>query len=219
MLAKLEQVLPSAVRSRVRATQAAIVAPGPVHSDDAADPETFATLALACRDSEVIRFDYAAADGAQTARRVESVALVPIGRRWYLLAWDSARDDWRTFRLDRITRPTRTHLIVERRAVPSADAASYVAERFATSAVPRLSATVRIDAPHDEVEGYLGAYTNGLTPDGPEHTRWRISDDRVEILMGALTWLIWPFTVIEGAELQRFVGEFGERLRSDPPAS
>lgn len=101
VLAKLEQVLPAAIRLRVRALQSAVPAPGPVRSGEVVDPETFAVLALACRDSEVVRFGYRGADGTRTDRRVECVALVPLGRRWYLLAWDTGRSDWRTFRLDR----------------------------------------------------------------------------------------------------------------------
>ena len=212
VLAKLEQVLPSAVRLRVRAVQAAVSAPGPVHSAEPIDPETFAMLALACRDSEVVRFGYSAADGSRSPRRAEPIALVPLRRRWYLLAWDTDRDDWRTFRLDRVAAPLRTRLVVPRRAVPSVSAGAFVQERLRAPSAPRLAATVRIAAPLAEVEAYLGGYTTGLTADGGG-TLWRISDERLEVLAGALTWLIWPFEIVEGEALQAFVGAFVGRLR------
>lgn len=217
VLAKLEQVLPPAVRSRVHATQAAVVAPGPVRATEVVDPEIFALLALACRDSELLRFDYTASDGTPTARRVEPAALVPDGRRWYLLAWDSGRGDWRTFRLDRIADPTRTHRIVPRREVPDADVAAFAIRSIAGRPAQPFAATIRIAAPLTEVEGYLGAFTSGLTGDGPAHTRWAIADERVEILAGALAWLIWPFEVVEGEPLRAFMQDFARRAGAGGP--
>ena len=75
------------------------------------------------------------------------------------------------------------------------------------------TAVVRIAAPLGEVEAYLGAYTTGLESDGGGGTLWRIGDERLEVLAGALTWLIWPFEIVEGEALQAFVGAFVGRLR------
>lgn len=212
VLAKLEQVLPASARSQIHATQAAVAVPAPVRSRELVDPETFAALALACRDSEVVRFTYIAADARRTSRRVEPVALVPVSGRWYLLAWDSGPDDWRTFRLDRIDEPFHTHLIVPRHEAPGGDAAAFVVSRLASSAAPRFTATIRIAAPLTEVDALLGPYTSGLRADGAAHTLWTIRDDRLEILAGALTWLVWPSTITEGDELRGFVRDFASRL-------
>jgi predicted DNA-binding transcriptional regulator YafY len=212
VLAKLEQVLPPAVRTRLRATRVAVAAPGPVHAAELIDPEPFAVLALACRDHELVRFRYEASDGVRTSRRVEPVALVPTGRRWYLLAWDRDRADWRTFRLDRIQELARDGVVVPRRDVPGGDAAAFVADHLSSGGSPRFSATVRITAPLTDVEAYIGPYTSGLEADGKSHTLWHIRDDRLEVLTGALTWLVWPFEIVEGQELQRFAGIFAERL-------
>lgn len=214
-LAKLEQVLPSAVRLRVRATQAAVSAPGPVRHDALVDPETIAVLALACRESEVVRFGYLGAHGVRSERRVEPVALVPLGRRWYLLAWDTDRVDWRSFRLDRLVEPVGTRLVVPRRAVPGASPAGFVQERLRPRPSPGFRATVRIAAAHAEVDAYLGAFTSGLEPD-MAGTLWHIADDRIEILAGALMWLIWPFEIVEGEELRAFTRDFVERLTAGP---
>ena len=217
VLAKLEQVLPSQVRSRIRAVQAAVVAPGLVQLDNPADPECLAMLALACRDSEIVRFSYLAADGTSSARRTESVALVPVARRWYLLAWDADRDDWRTFRVDRISHVQRTRVLVDRREVPGEDAAAFVQRRFALGNPVEVEATVRIEASLAEVDAYLGRYTSGLSAEG-DVTLWKIRAERVEFLFGALAWLRWQFEIVAGAELQRFVDEFDVRRpqRSTP---
>ena len=102
-LVKLEQVLPDRLRRRVRAVHSNVVSlewgSGPT-----VDPEALAVLALGCRDHEQIRFEYRRRDGDETSRLVEPYQLVSTGRRWYLVAWDIRREDWRTFRLDRLER-------------------------------------------------------------------------------------------------------------------
>ena len=99
-LAKLEQVLPSRLRSRVRAVQSMTVPltrTGPV-----VDAGALAQLAAACRDHQRLRIEYTAADGTESRRVCEPHRLVHTGSRWYLVAWDNDRDDWRTFRVDRL---------------------------------------------------------------------------------------------------------------------
>jgi len=100
-LVKLEQVLPSRLRHRVRTLQAAMVTvPG---SGPTVDAEVLTAIAAAIRASERLRFDYEKGDGTASVRTTEPHRLVAWGRRWYLVAWDNEREDWRTFRVDRIT--------------------------------------------------------------------------------------------------------------------
>jgi predicted DNA-binding transcriptional regulator YafY len=99
-LAKLEQVLPSRLRHRVTAMHSAVVPMLP--RGPAVDAKTLSVIASACRDHESLRFPYQSHDGTATTRAVEPHRLVHTGRRWYLLAFDKAREDWRTFRVDRI---------------------------------------------------------------------------------------------------------------------
>ena len=99
-LAKLDQVMPARLRRRVSALHGAIV-PLP-HRGPAVDVATLALLAGACRDAERLRFEYRGRDAEATRRRVEPAGLVSAGFRWYLVAWDLDRADWRTFRVDRI---------------------------------------------------------------------------------------------------------------------
>src|SRR5258708_12282322 len=88
-LVKLEQVLPMRLRRRVNALQAYTV---PVSfSGPTVEPQLLSTIAAACRDSEVLRIDYRKHDGTESTRSVEPYRLVHMGRRWYLVAWDTDR--------------------------------------------------------------------------------------------------------------------------------
>ncbi|WP_020390032.1 helix-turn-helix transcriptional regulator [Kribbella catacumbae] len=98
-LTKLEQVLPSRLRHRVRLLQSVAVTPTVGAS---VSPEVVMAVATASRDHQRLRFDYRSHDGTSTIRTTEPHRLVHTGRRWYLVAWDLDRDDWRTFRLDRL---------------------------------------------------------------------------------------------------------------------
>src|SRR3954454_25263017 len=122
-LVKLEQVLPAHLRRRVAALASATVvgpAGGPM-----VDPQHLTTIAAACRDSECLGFDYRTRDGSESRRDVEPHAVVNLGRRWYLLAWDRRREDWRTFRIDRISRLAATGVRFARRALPGDDPAAF----------------------------------------------------------------------------------------------
>ena len=102
-LVKLEQVLPSHLRRRVNALQTATVTLA-ASGGPTVDPEALTAIAGACRDRERLRFAYRGRDATESSRIVEPHTLVNLGRRWYLVAWDCDRDDWRTFRVDRLTR-------------------------------------------------------------------------------------------------------------------
>ncbi|WP_067994801.1 helix-turn-helix transcriptional regulator [Nocardia pseudobrasiliensis] len=99
-LAKLEQVLPTRLRHRVTALQAATVTMAA--GTPAVDPEVLTTIAAAIRDHEQLRFDYRTHDGSEIRRAAQPHRLVHTGRHWYLLGWDVERNDWRTYRVDRL---------------------------------------------------------------------------------------------------------------------
>jgi len=103
-LSKIELLLPHRLRRRVSALRSSVLAARSV-GDDVIDPEALSVLAAACRDHEHARFDYRGGDGASSVRVVAPHQLVTAGRRWYLVAWDRDRDDWRTFRVDRMQHP------------------------------------------------------------------------------------------------------------------
>ncbi|WP_405998570.1 helix-turn-helix transcriptional regulator [Streptomyces sp. NBC_00829] len=150
-LAKLEQVLPARLRRRVRTLQTYTVPVPPDRPQPALDADVLTTLTAACRDREVLRFDYRDHRGAATRRTAEPHRVVNWGRRWYLVAWDVARDDWRTFRVDRIEPRTPTGPRFTPRTLPNdGDVAAYVA-RNVSAAAWRHRARVRVHAPAEAV--------------------------------------------------------------------
>lgn len=149
-LAKLDQVMPPRLRAEVRAVHGATVtlaAPGVE-----IDAELLVTLARACRDAVRVRFSYAGRDEKERERTVEPVRMVTTGRRWYLMAWDVDRDDWRTFRLDRMREVTATTWRFRTREHP--DPAAFV-QRAVTEAVYGQSAKVRLRATAEQVRALV----------------------------------------------------------------
>ncbi|MFJ1458857.1 helix-turn-helix transcriptional regulator [Nocardia sp. N2S4-5] len=145
-LAKLDQVMPPRLRGEVRAVHGAtetLADPGV-----AIDAELLVTLARARRDAVRVRFRYAGRDGESRERTVEPVRMVTTGRRWYLMAWDVDRDDWRTFRLDRIRELEATTWRFRPRDHP--DPAAYV-QRSVTEAPYRYLARIRLRANPEQV--------------------------------------------------------------------
>jgi predicted DNA-binding transcriptional regulator YafY len=138
-LAKLEQVLPSRLRRRVSAlsdSTSAFGVDGPQ-----IDAELLAGVAGACRDGLRLRFSYVTRDDRAAQRHTEPCAVVHSGYRWYLVAYDLDRDDWRTFRLDRIRGRVRPGERGRRRTVPGGDPAAYVQQQLRTAGTPEPEAT------------------------------------------------------------------------------
>ena len=150
-LTKLQQMLPSRLRHKITAFHATTVPlTGPGSSPDTVDPELLTAIAAACRDQRRLRLNYAGRDGV-TARSVEPHRLVHTPRRWYLLAWDTDRGDWRTFRLDRIQGPVSLPgARFTPRKPPADDVAAYVSQSI-SSAPYRYQARILLHAPVEVV--------------------------------------------------------------------
>ncbi|HLX42774.1 MAG TPA: YafY family protein [Bryobacteraceae bacterium] len=133
-LAKLEQVLPSRLRRRVASLHTFIVPLGNI--GPTVDAQTLSVIAGACRDCQILRFGYQSRDGTASAREVEPHRLVHTGRRWYLAAWDTARNNWRTFRVDRIEPKLATGSRFAPRQPPDGDFAAYVSRSVAYAPYP-----------------------------------------------------------------------------------
>ena len=143
-LAKLEQVLPARLRPRVSALHSATISLG--GGGPVIDAEVLTTIAGACRDHERLRFGYGDAQGAETSRSVEPLRLVHTGRRWYLVAFDLDRQDWRTFRVDRIAGVPVASFRFTPREPPSDDLAAYVSRSISSAPYPHQF-VLRVSAP------------------------------------------------------------------------
>jgi predicted DNA-binding transcriptional regulator YafY len=164
-LAKLEQVLPARLRRRVSALGDATTSfafEGP-----RIDPELLAGIAGACRDGTRLGFSYVARDDRATQRHTEPCAVVHSGYRWYLAAFDLDRDDWRTFRIDRIRGRLQPGGRGRRRAVPGGDPAAYVQKQIRrTGEAGAPSGQVRVQAPPEALRRRIPGRYASIEPDG-----------------------------------------------------
>ncbi|MCM3883893.1 WYL domain-containing protein [Frankia sp. R82] len=189
-LAKLDQVMPPRLRAEIHAVHAAtdtLLGPG-----IEIDADVLVTLARACRDAVRVRFHYAGRNADRTSRSdasrgadddaghdatggnrtgvgaglrertVEPVRLVATSRRWYLMAWDVDRADWRTFRLDRMREVTATTWRFRPREHP--DPVAHV-QRAVTEAPYRHLARVRLHATAEQVRALVPPQVGRIEPD------------------------------------------------------
>ncbi|WP_066367080.1 helix-turn-helix transcriptional regulator [Herbidospora mongoliensis] len=202
-LTKLQQMLPSRLRRRIDAVGMATVS---VHRrGPTVDAATLTHIAAAVRDHERLRFDYQVRDGTSGVREVEPHRLVHTGRRWYLLAWDVTRADWRTFRVDRVRpRVPNGPRFVPRE--PPADAATQVM-RGVGSAAYRIPARVQFHAPMSRLTELLTPAAGLLSDDGVLET----GADSLSDLAAFLGSLGVDFTVLDPPELKDFLHRLAER--------
>jgi len=209
-LAKLEQILPTRLRDRVRALSDATSTfrvDGPQ-----IDADELALIAGACRDGIRLHFSYTAKDGEATSREVEPSAIVHTGWRWYLIAYDLGRDDWRTFRVDRIADRPHTGARGTRREVPGGDAAAFVKQSIRGGEGDVARGRIRLRAPAEVVGTRVPARYATVAPDGP--------DACVVTTTGRWTrdFLVWmammdaELTVLEPPELVQEAGRIVKRL-------
>jgi predicted DNA-binding transcriptional regulator YafY len=206
----IERVLPGRLRLRVDALRAAVVPlNAPSATRQTVRPETLALLAVACRDFERLRFGYVDAEGNPSSRHVEPHRLVSTARHWYLVARDIDRDDWRSFRLDRMEEPRRTGQ--RSRPADPPDAARFVAEGIASGAY-KYRARVLVDAPASVVAGRvpdMSAVIEAVS----EHTCLFISGSNdLDAIALHLAFLGLPFTPLEPPELRGSCAELSRRL-------
>jgi predicted DNA-binding transcriptional regulator YafY len=209
-LVKLEQVLPAHLRRRVSALGSATITPpaaGPT-----VDPQHLTVIATACRDSECLRFAYRSRDGTESRREVEPHSVVNHGRRWYLLAWDRRREDWRTFRIDRLTRPASTGVRFDQRRLPAKNAAAYVEQSIA-GAPTRYEARVLLHASAEEITKRIPDYWGSVKPLKAGTCEFRTGDDDLRWLAVRIAMLPADFDVIEPPELIEELRALGLRIR------
>jgi predicted DNA-binding transcriptional regulator YafY len=211
-LTKLQQVLPARLGHRVDAVQSHTVRLGWKRSGPEVDGATLGLMAAAARDRERLRFAYSDHSGAASERRVEPYRLVNLGRRWYLVAFDVERDDWRTFRVDRISELRSVGHRFALRPLPEEDVAGWVA-RKTRSVQMRFRARVVFDAPADLVATRMGRWHEGSIEE--------LAPDRCAVVLGARSaddlahWLVLidaGFEIVDSPELALAVRALGERL-------
>lgn len=206
-LGKLEQVMPTRVRRRFQSVQRAIVAVprlGP-----SVDTRVLTTIAAACRDNERLRFDYRSHDGTDSARDTEPHRVVHDGRRWYLVAWDRERADWRTFRVDRMSLRAPVGPRFVPRPPPDGDVVAHLS-RGVERATWNFRATLRVHAPAADVARRVPAAV-AIEAIDEQTCVARVGSDSPEMLAPYLGMLGADFEVLEPPALRRHLRALGER--------
>jgi predicted DNA-binding transcriptional regulator YafY len=206
-LTKVVQVLPPRLGARANALRAMTVSPttaGPV-----VPAEVLTVIAQSCRDEERLRFRYTARGGPDTDREVEPHRLVALGGRWYLVAYDLTRHDWRSFRLDRLAEPRSTGVRFRPRPLPAADAAQFV--RSATGAPAGHTVHALVHAPADQVRRAVGQWGT-IEPIDAERCRLTMVSTSLDWPTQALGNIGADFEVLGPPEFTDHLRDWGTRF-------
>ncbi len=208
--AAIDQVMPPRLRRQVEALTAATVTLGPlVPAEPPVKPNDLALIALACQRGERLRLRYRNGSGQDSRRHVEPYRLVYTGRRWYLVAHDLDKGEWRSFRLDRMedVRPTGAR---SRPADPP-DAARFVSEGI-SSGPYRWRARVLLDAPAGVVAAMVPSTVAVVETIGERQCLFTSGSDSLDLIALHLARLGIPFTPLEPAELRERCAVLAGRL-------
>jgi biotin operon repressor len=175
-LTTVRQVLPARLRHRVDAVQVTPLASG-VTPD--VDPAVLVGLTAAVRAHEVVRFGYGAGSD-DPPRRAEPHHLVTRAGRWYLVAFDLDRDDWRTFRCDRIALRTPNGPRFAPRALPGGDVATFVDGVFRGSASGGWPCTGTVE---------LGLPADRVAPFAADGVVEALGPERCRLTLGSWSWV------------------------------
>jgi len=215
-LAKLQQVLPARLRRRVGALHAHAL-PMPARGPTV-DPDVLTAIACACRDHDRLRFDYRAHSGVASRRSVEPYRLVNDRQRWYLMAWDTDRDAWRTFRADRIELRPPPGPRFAPRALPSDQEIAAQVARGVGEATWRYRARVIVHAPAAHVRDRLPIPVE-VEPLAGDRCVFEPGSDHPEMLALYLGLLDADFTVLGSPELVAALGQLAGRFQRAIDAS
>ncbi|WP_395360324.1 helix-turn-helix transcriptional regulator [Streptomyces sp. YH02] len=207
-LTKLDQVLPTRLRHEVRALSGSVEFFGTGRTP--VDPEVLMTLAGACREEVEVGFDYPSG-ATPRPRRVEPYRLVASDRRWYLLAYDLDRDDWRTFRVDRMTAVSARTWRFRPRTAP--DAAEYVQEGV-TSRVYAQQARFLVHAPADTVRAQIPASAAVVRERGEGRCEVRSGAASLDRVLTHVLLLGHEFELLDPPELRARCRALAEKLLS-----
>ncbi|MEV6239830.1 YafY family protein [Lentzea sp. NPDC051838] len=209
-LTKLQQVLPPRLARRVSSLTSA-TAPPTASFASLVDPAQLTVIAAAVQARQRVRFGYVTQEAAVSKRHVEPVQLVALGRRWYLLAFDVERDDWRIFRMDRISDALNTGARFTAKQPPGGDATNYVTQKMYESA-PTYRARATLRLPVDLARARLADFAGDLEALGDDECAWHSTEDTIDYLAFRLTLLGCEFTVHGPPQLIDHLRGLGARI-------
>jgi predicted DNA-binding transcriptional regulator YafY len=197
-IAKIEQVLPSRLRHRVE-TLNVVTVPAPA-SVPRIDASLLTTIATACREHEQLRFGYRDRSDVDSRRVVEPHSVICWGRRWYLVAWDVDRRDWRTFRVDRLQLRSPSGPRFVPREPPEGDVSRFLAQQLSSAAWPYRARVLLRDSLED-VAARMWPGFGVLTPVDEHTCLLEVGADSLVALTQIISLVDVEFEVIEPLEL------------------
>ena len=209
-LAKVARIMPPHLRRRVDALRAMTV-PVAWSAAPSVDASALTTIAQACSDQERLRFAYTAQNGERTTRHVEPHRLVSLGRRWYLVAFDLNRHDWRSFRVDRLENARSTAMRFTPRELPAADAAAFVRAGIESLPAAPMRIEALLHAPAASVRPMVGPWGTVEVVD-QSHCRLRMRADNMDWPALALGSIGAEFEVVQPPELSDHLREWAARF-------
>lgn len=207
-MAKLEHVLPPRLRSRLEDISEATVS-AQVPAAARVDHASLAAVAEATRARERLRFSYVDREGRASERHTEPLRLVHTGRRWYLVAFDLDRDDWRTFRMDRVSMPAATGMRSKSRRAP--DPVEMIRRGITLDSWAHL-ATVVVEAPASEVRQLVPTTVGSVEPLDDGASRLLVGADDIRWLVQYLLSLPFELEVESPGEVRARLAEVGRGL-------
>ncbi|MFC4726964.1 helix-turn-helix transcriptional regulator [Coralloluteibacterium thermophilus] len=219
LLAKLDQMLPTRLRRRASALHGVTLS---VRMGEAlVDSGVLTALATACRDRRVVRFGYRSHDGTGSARIAEPLRLANYGRRWYLVARDRNRDDWRTFRVDRIDGLAETGECCPPCSEPTAEVAARIEEGIAYAPFP-CRATLRLRGRAERLAAEIPAWCGVLEPEDEAHCLLRVGAETPDALLAQIAFIGREAELVEGHQHLDALRAAADRLQAlladAPPA-
>jgi predicted DNA-binding transcriptional regulator YafY len=208
LLAKLDQLLPSRLRKRASALHSVTISLS--HLKTAPPIEVLTQIAAACRDHLKLRINYRDRAGNVTSRGIEPMRLVHTGRLWYLVAWDSQRNDWRTFRMDRVERLASSGPHFTPREFPG-DIAAYVSSSIRQ--VPyRHRMRIKLKGSPAELAKQIPSWCGVLEALDEESCTLSTGADSIEALAAQVILVGTDFDILDGHELAAELRKVAERL-------
>jgi predicted DNA-binding transcriptional regulator YafY len=209
-LAKLERVLPTRLRKNLHTLRSSVLELG--DRSPGLSLANVSSLAGACSERIVTRIVYTARNGAKTERRVEPFRLVRVGPLWYLVAWDPAKDEWRTFRLDRVASVELHSERFKARPPPGDDLVDYVTRSLSASSHAH-HAKVRLHAPIEAIRPRVGPHDGLFARESNNTCTLELAAPTLDILASRILWLGIEFEIISSEALRRHLRALATRLR------
>lgn len=211
-LAKIVQVMPARLRRRLDAVRASTVgAAWPGSPTAEPEPQVLLALAQSCRDAERIRFDHRRGEDGWLSRHVEPFRMVALGRRWYLVGYDLDRDDWRTFRVDRISRVQATGRRFAQRRPPFDDVADHVRTSISSAGRSSVQAELLVDLPADRVVTLIGRWVQ-VEPLAADRCRVTMNAESLDWALFAAGTLGTRCEIVGPPELKDLAADWSRRL-------